>query len=397
MEKYSVFLILFIMSLSGHTAPGQALGYFFQLERAMSWISKTPMGSTIGIETDDDVVVKLSNGEKILEQDKSTTTSFPFIPSRPDLWKTLNIWLEGITSGEIDLNTTSFYLVSNKVSRNSLAQKISDATTPQLAKDCLKEIKTVIAAIEGENKTIAEKLLNYEDKPFLELIQKITFDGGDSVFDRKNIVSDLHIVNCDDDDINSILNELTGWLFNEVVQKWRDKKPAVIERDAFILAKNKLIKLKIENFFNQQVYQLGDLSNETIADHKKNIYIKQLSCIDATDGEKKEAISDYLNSVSKRTQLARKGYVTGKELQLFEEDLEKRWQKIFKTSLIAYKSFTPVEIGTIVCSETLEHNGEIGEVKTRHYFLTRGTYHILAEQLKVGWHPNYKNLLSSTK
>jgi len=44
-------------SLQTHTASGQALGYFFQLERALYWLTKAPADSLIGIETEDDVAV----------------------------------------------------------------------------------------------------------------------------------------------------------------------------------------------------------------------------------------------------------------------------------------------------------------------------------------------------
>ena len=103
--------------LQKHTASGQALGYFFQLERAMSWLAKSPIGSVVGIETEDDVVVKLLNGESIYEQDKSSTSStFPFSINRKDFWNTLNIWLSGLSSGEIRKNLEhSFYMVTNKI------------------------------------------------------------------------------------------------------------------------------------------------------------------------------------------------------------------------------------------------------------------------------------------
>lgn len=390
-------MLIQMSTLKSHTASGQALGYFFQLERAMSWISKSPLGSTIGIETEDDVVVQLLNGSKILEQDKSSTTTFPFLPSRLDLWKTLCIWLEAIKNQEIDIASTSFYLVTNKTATGSLAEKIGISNNITLATTCLDEIKKTISllGVGTEAKAIAEKVLLYEESIILNLIQKITFESGSKIVDKNQIVSDLQIVKMDDDSIDSILNELKGWLFTGIVEAWRTKKPAIIERDDFINLKNKLITNNLEKIVNEKIYEIGQISPIIQDSHFNNIYIKQLSIINSEEEEKSNAISDYINSVTKKTQLAKKGYLTNTDIEKFEADLETRWKSIAKTCKILHKNLTPEEIGSLICTETLEHNGDIGDVKTKHYFLTRGTYHLLSEKLKIGWHPDYKNVIAS--
>ena len=57
------------------SAKGQMYGYLYQIDRALLWLSRCPDGSIISIETDDDVVVRLKNGESIVtiyEQDKAS-------------------------------------------------------------------------------------------------------------------------------------------------------------------------------------------------------------------------------------------------------------------------------------------------------------------------------------
>lgn len=59
-----------------HNAPGQMLGYLFQLERAVFWLSNLNSGGMVGIECGDDVVVKEIeySGITKYEQDKSSMT-----------------------------------------------------------------------------------------------------------------------------------------------------------------------------------------------------------------------------------------------------------------------------------------------------------------------------------
>lgn len=46
------------MTLSKHSAPGANAGFNYQFERGLYWLAQSPAGSVIGIETDDDVVVR---------------------------------------------------------------------------------------------------------------------------------------------------------------------------------------------------------------------------------------------------------------------------------------------------------------------------------------------------
>ncbi|UOK62721.1 hypothetical protein MT997_31885 [Paenibacillus sp. OVF10] len=50
-------------------------------------------------------------------------------------------------------------------------------------------------------------------------------------------------------------------------------------------------------------------------------------------------------------------------------------------------------IGLEVLSDTLDHKENLAGVATEQLYLTRGSYHHLANQMKVGWHPDYKQIL----
>ena len=83
------------MPKRSHAAPGPSAGYGYQIERALYWLSHSPAGAAVGIETDDDVAVR--NGTtSLLEQDKHSIAAGaePFGDRSKDLWNTLNIWLD---------------------------------------------------------------------------------------------------------------------------------------------------------------------------------------------------------------------------------------------------------------------------------------------------------------
>lgn len=382
------------MSLSTHTASGQALGYYFQLERALSWIAQSRMGTVVGMETEDDVVVTLTDGHSIREQDKSSTTSYPFSTRNSDFWKTLNIWLEGIKEKEIDPALTTFYMVTNKASTDSLAREMGLADDDAKAKVCITKLRTEGASIETAIKPIVQKVLAYSDQDLLILVKNIRYKDGAETYSKDNLVSDLQIVEDDPQITERIINELTGWLFNEVVESWRAKQPALVDRDALIRTKNNIISSIRETMINDNIFAITEITAQQELDHQESIFVKQLDLVNASDEEIMEAIHDYLNSISKKTGIATKGYVTHAELEEMESELIKRWKTIFRSMKIVHKTtHSPEDIGHLILLSTLDHNATLGRYKMQNYFLTRGTYHLQADKIQLGWHPDYSILL----
>lgn len=399
LAKRTAFYCL-MTTLSAHTAAGQALGYFFQLDRALTHIAKAPTGSFIGIETEDDIVVKMVNGEKIHEQDKSSVTVYPFIPSKPDLWKTLCIWADGILSEEINVDLTIFLLVTNKTSANCLAKTISEAKDDTTIDACLESLKAYVDSSNEVTKPFIDKLFSFGDDLLKKLIKRTTLITGDSLIGdalTQELISLFQIVDGEDSDKISIINEIYGWLINSVKAFWQKKEPAWIERDAVIRLKNKILDSRKEKFLNEKVFDVKEISEGEKAIQKKSMYVKQLRIIKNSDTEIISAISDYLNSGEKRTLLAKRGYVTGFQMDEMIEELQIRWVTIAKKNRLAYKSLNEEELGQMICNDTLDHNARIGEMETRGYFLTRGCYHEMANSLSVGWHPDYLTLLKEDK
>jgi hypothetical protein len=387
-------------TLSTHSAPGQALGYYFQLERALSWIAKSPAYSYVGIETDDDVVVMLENGNKILEQDKSSTTNYPFNTSRKDLWNTLSIWLDAVENDEIKIENTTFYLVTNKVNVDSIAKKIGDSNSEEEIDLCIKEIRIKAKEISGEVRKIANKVTKYSDDKLKKLFKQVKYKSGEDVFGNKlriAIESDLQLDIETPEQNEFIINELIGWLYKNVTESWRNKTPAFISRDDFMREKINIQTTFRQVIVNQLLIELGEIPEEEKRVQWKNRYVEQLEIIGCTKDDIYDAIHDYINAVSKRTQLAKKGYITVKEIEELDEKLEQHWKIIYRISILQHKSLNANDVGQLIYLNTMDYKTKIGPYDISNHFLTRGSYHKLADKQKIGWHPEFKKLLKIEK
>ncbi len=361
-------------------------------------IAAAPGGSVIGIETEDDIVVKLCDGRKIHEQDKSSTTAFPFLPSKPDLWKSLLIWAEGIKNEEINPDKTTFFLVSNKDQTTCLAKTISDANSDLEVSQCLAELKTFKEKANKTTKKYVTALFDIKDEILKKLICKTTLICGNSMTAesiKAQLISAFQLVDGDEEEKLSIINEIYGWVFTEVRSAWQNREAAWIERDVVIRLKNTIITKRVQQFLNEKIFETRDISEQEKALHTLRIYVKQLRIIASTDDDIIDAISDYLNSIEKRTQLAKKGYVTETQIESMVENLKKRWATIAKKIPIQNKTLSKEEQGKLICLDTLDHNAKIGNMETNSYFLTRGTYHHLSDSLDIGWHPDYKTKIKN--
>jgi hypothetical protein len=130
------------MTLSRHSAPGTNAAFIYQFERALYWLAKSPAGSIIGVETDDDVAVLGADGSQLLEQDKHSICddAKPFGDRSHGLWNTLSIWLEALDGKELEAEAARFLMVTNKALPECIAKQIGRAKLESEVTACVKAL-----------------------------------------------------------------------------------------------------------------------------------------------------------------------------------------------------------------------------------------------------------------
>lgn len=138
---------------------------------------------------------------------------------------------------------------------------------------------------------------------------------------------------------------------------------------------------------------IGNIPEHVKRAEWENRYVKQLEIINCNRDDILSAIRDYLNSVAKRTQLAKNGYLTKNQLQDFDRNLEDHWKSKFSSLKISHRNLSSEDIGQLIYFDTTDYDTSVGEFVLRSHFLTKGSYHALANKMTVGWHPEYSVLL----
>jgi hypothetical protein len=112
------------------------------------------------------------------------------------------------------------------------------------------------------------------------------------------------------------------------------------------------------------------------------------------DGIADSAIREFIRCNIEKSRLSVEGNVTDADWKAFETALLSRWEKIRVRVSRMNQGAPEEEIGFEVFTDTTEeHREKLAGSDTEQVYLTSGTYHRLADMIRVGWHPRFEQLM----
>lgn len=389
------------MSLEKHSAPGPAAGYAFEFERAFYWLARSPAGFSIGVETDDDVAIRHQDGSHTLEQNKHSIQedAEPFGDRSKDLWNTLSIWVTALEEGELDGGKSRFLMVTNKTVPDCIAKRISKAETKDEITACIKELKLAAVKPSETIRAYAEKVLVAASEPHLRSViancELADAASGASGLDLRSLtIAELPIPEWFTKDAESIANELLGWVKTQVLALWQAGQPAWISRDSFVTQFHAVLDRRKRQQTRERAANLIPVVDEQLGKEKGRVFVKQIYLVTDEDSRVDEAIREFLRCRIEKNRLSADGNITDQDWIDFEDSLKTRWSKIFSLYRRLNRTEPEEDVGfKVLCETTDGHRERLAGMETEQVYLTAGTYHRLADQLVVGWHPRYVELV----
>lgn len=402
------FIWMSNIKLNPQSAQGPMLGYIFQIERALWWLSQTDADGAVSIETDDDLVVQLKADpslSKIYEQDKSAVLSQknPFSNKNKDLWKTLHIWTKNVQSGMLDLSKTRLLLVTNKEVGSCLIKVITNCKADQVTfrnkVDLL--LKGGLTSTNKEVKEYAEIVNTLEEEKRYALFQKMYLMDVEYTHDRKElkktIKDNLHVGELIP--FNSIYNELLGWLTDSIIGKWISGQQAIIKgielNNYFSSAQAK----HLSKPFMEKTKELLPVAENIRGVHKVENFVRQLDWIKLEEEDKINAIDDYIRARWERTRFAKEGNIPcRKDFEEMDADLYERWDNLRKPIVRHCKTDEEKEEkGHDLYWSVMNHKAKLASYSTEQYYTTKGAYHLMANVFRIGWHIDWEALKNKNK
>jgi len=389
-------------TLSKHSAAGQAAGYLYEPERALYWLARSPGGSTVAVEAEDDVAVHLANGGSVLEQDKHSIdpNRIPFGDTSKDLWNTLAIWLGAIKAKDVAPALTEFYLTTNKVLPDCIVRRLR-AGVDSIPK-CIQDLRGIGKAPPAGLRDLVTSVLKFTDAELKLLLSRVRIcDGTDSSSGlalRAEVAALLHLPPSLPWD--HLLDGLSGWINNLILKQWREGRPAFIRRDDFDVQYQTLLSKFRERAVRADPEHLVEVQPSEVKKLLAAEFVEQLRAVSLVDENEEviEAINDYLRCGRERLRLSDEGDLSKDDIIAFDNALERKWKQICRIRVGRPGSAQPspdlADLGYQVLMDALSHREPLGGVEQEQY-MTSGAFHWLADVHRVWWHPKYRSMKSA--
>ncbi|KEI92419.1 ABC-three component system protein [Clostridium botulinum] len=391
-------------------APGNAAGYIFQFERVLYWLSKGNSNTKVGVEIDDDIKIQLIDGKVKFEQDKHSIDKNKniFNNRSVELWKTIYNWIFNIRKDNIRIDMCTFLIVTNKVVNSNLLIKIIDsAKTKEEVNKCIETMKQIVNEPSDSIKKYVEYIFN-NIKILKELIPKINLiDGSESSYGkglRKKISDELHIST--EMDSETIIKYLYGWIIEQALELWRNGEQVWYDVNAFNRVYNNIvIKLQNETYIGIAEKAIP-INISEINRNKNKLFVKQLKLISDEDDIDIiiDGIKNFIRYKKQKIYLCKRGNVTEEDFINFRNELCNYWKPKFnKMKLNIRRESNKKEVnvseikqyyGCDLYYEMQEYKSFLGNYRIQEFYLNRGGLHELSNELKIGWHIDYKKILN---
>ena len=379
-------------------APGQFLGYALQVPRALFHLLKAGPGDIVCVEVLGDVATLTADANVISEEDKSSISSNPLTNKSTDLWKTFYNWISAIKSGDININKTIFILYSNKSGRPGIVNAFNSATTKEeaygaiaRAKEQLKDINQDHSIWEyynfvvNQNKNLlAGVIKNFE----LQIGIGAGYDDVKKELVRKHLPTSQ---------ILFVLKSISGWLQKELTEMIAARQPARIKWEDFDKQVKVLFdrarRLELIDFTLQEPIEESDIEQQVKI---RPCYLKQLDAIDCDVDDILEAVSDFLRAKVNRDKWIENEIIDEDIASDFQAKLLSFWSNQRKRIELTEKKINESEQGQLLLLDCKDRQETIRDMHPPTSTIA-GTYHALADEPLLGWHPKWENLFKKER
>jgi hypothetical protein len=382
------------------TAAPSALGYFYQVRYALVVLLQPQNPeSIISIEKLDDVAFE-EDGEPIqlLQTKHHVTHTGSLTDSSTDLWKTIRVWAVSARSGLFDLDSVILSLVTTA---SAPADSAAALLRPGTGRDSLVALGKLRNAGEASTSVIVRQAFHefqalspVEQEKLVGCMRVL--DMAPDIIGARQLLEDRLHYSTRPQFLSGLCERLEGWWFSRAVEHLKNP-------DLFKGIPQRLVQVQINDLADQ--FRLDNLPNdfpfpvnldESDLSSDERVFVEQLKLVLVGNERIKRAISDYYRAFQQRSKWVREDLLLDRELEVYETRLVSEWEELF----LRMKENLADEENHAVAGRNLYNN--IIDMP-RHIpirpsfpdpFVMRGSFHILANSLKVGWHPQFKDRLA---
>lgn len=389
------------MNVTNFSAKEPSLGYYYQLRLGLYLILSTQKSNAIiRIESLDDIVIDDLDAVDLFQTKLHINSVANLTDSSPDFWKTIRVWSENITNGLIDEKSTLFTLMTTaKIGEGSFIQDLK-SINPIRDTGSLRKAMLEVA----DQSTNKKNLLGYssfkklsEDQQFDLINNIIIIDQTLSMDEALQALQHQLRYSTHPKKLESLIERLEGWWFQKCILMLQGNFDNITQEEIKIKIADINDTLKEDNLpddFGNPI----DIDEEALESYQERLFVTQLKLIAVKSNVLRNAINDFHRAFKQRSKWLREELTSVNDEEFFENKLKDHWDNIFalmKDDCEGIEESLLQKIGYDFYRKF--YIEQVPPIKIRERFtseyLTRGSCHMLADSKKIGWHPNFNNLL----
>jgi hypothetical protein len=377
---------------SKSSAPGQYLGYGLQDVRLCHHLLKATADCLVSLELVDDTAIHQAGGKLLLEQAKSALSGNPVSDSSIELWKCFANWARLCAEGTIDPAATQFRLYACPPKEGPLALLLNAASSDAEAVTLLTKItKKVTPAnkLKGCNPLITDFLSAGTDVCKRIIINFELVMEADPLEPIREVLR-FSVLEASLDDFCA---HAIGSAKNQIATLIRTGETPVIEAGEFrkrlqaFIRKHGALGILAPTTENPTDVQV----ETTLA--AAPVFVQQLLKVNMKQEHVVRAVSDFLRSDADRTLWAAEGRIVEESLDELNDGLEAHFQ-ITRDEIEDLHSAQQAELrGRQLYRRCVTHQAPLEGRSVPGYFIP-GTFNMLADKCRVGWHPQFSDFFS---
>lgn len=377
-----------------------SLGYLYQVRYGLLLIvSEQNQDAKLLIEQIDDISIDKPDGLDVYQTKLHINSVANLTNASTDLWKTIRVWSEGITGGQLNPTNCLFNLITTA--------EASDGTIPHELKQGTKDTRDIASILKlllevastSKNKTneaayAAFIALSEEQQKML--IKNITIvDSSVDLNEAKDNIKKLLFYSTTPDKVEALYQRLEGWFVGEVILQLQNQRAEITGKDV----QDKILDLtdsfKTDNLpadFTESI-----AADETqLSPYRSKIFVKQLETVGFKSNSKtiSHAISDYHRAFSQKSRWLRDGLINPTDEINYDKKLIEDWERKFALleDFEGKEDRIKETAGKIFYESHYVKSPPNIHIKNRfkEQYMVTGSCQILSDKKKIGWHPDYK-------
>ena len=383
--------------MPNHQASEQMLGYLYQVRYALALLLENDNSECqISIEKFDDVAFSKDDIPiQLIQLKHHIQHQGNLADASTDMWRTIKVWIDAISETPDILDGTNFLIITTATAPIDSAAFLLKKDSNRNPDTAYQKLKTVcFSSVNQAHQRYYDAFREAGEDTVKQLIRQIyIIDCASNIIDvEKDILKHIRY-SCIPKHQKMIYERLEGWWFKKAIDALCCDTPVFVNQNqvrSFIVS---VSQEYADDNLPIDILDIDDLQESNFSANEK-IFHEQLKLICLGNHRMQLALRDYYRAFRQRASWVRNDLLYVNELGQYEQRLIDEWEHAFaamEETLSETNNATEEEKakeGRQLFSDIEKRDIRI-RPKCQEAFIMRGSYHILANQLKIGWHVDF--------